>query len=251
VTGGRAAGPPASAPSGQPVNESASGSRGRGEAGAVEDPLKPADEAIERTIALVLSYAEKADGRRSPTAIADWFAGLRTSVEGVNAAVPFGRASPSVACLLRLVLDFRGFEQQLAESDPYRGSLVTLLGSIRTEMRAGPTEDPAVALAQVLDAFKYSTTARLAALLGVRPEKVRRWRRGQASHVEIARVLAVAEVVDEMTYNASAPRLLQMLWFFARQEQLGGRRPVEMLDQDAARARPKLVAAIRRKALTW
>jgi hypothetical protein len=251
VTGGRVAGPTASAPAGQPAKESAGGPRERGEAEAVEDPLGLADVAIERTTALVLGYAEMAEGGRSPSAIADWFDELRTSVEGVNAAVPFGRASPSVASLLRLVLDFRGYERQLAESDPYRASLVALLGAIRTEMRAGPTEDPGVALGQVLDAFEHCTTARLAALLGVRPEKVRRWRRGQASHVEIARILAVAEVVEEMTYNASAPRLFQMLWFFARQEQLGGRRPVEMLDQDAARARPELVAAVRRKALAW
>ncbi|MSW49595.1 MAG: hypothetical protein F2817_01730 [Actinobacteria bacterium] len=181
---------------------------------------------------------------------ARWQADVQDAVHEVSRTAPYGRTTRPVIELFHVAVGvpFRmeagPAGERVVDLGGYREALRDSLLHVNERMSAGPTTDLSEALRIVLDAFPHRDARELGELLGVRPPAVRRLRQGLRSRVTEERVLAIAELVEELTF-ADRPRYTQWHWFWSQNADLDGRRPIDLLEENPAGARQQLVSAAR------
>ncbi|HMJ03780.1 MAG TPA: hypothetical protein VK506_12615 [Conexibacter sp.] len=106
-------------------------------------------------------------------------------------------------------------------------------------------DDPVFAAKLVIEEFRHIETREVARLLGVTTKSVSNWRRGRVEQIKRnpARISLIGQLVYELR-RGTTPRGV-LLWFDRSREQLRGRTPRELLDEDVADAAPVLVSLAR------
>jgi hypothetical protein len=123
--------------------------------------------------------------------------------------------------------------------DEVVGSLTTMDNALIATHLDIPT-----ALQRILDEARYKPAPPVAALLRVHPAAVRRWRRGLRSRVNVNRLMTVAHIFTELNARRH-DRADRWDWFHGPHERLGGKRSLDLMDNDLAMAKVWLLPLAR------
>lgn len=207
----------------------------------------PAAPGLDSTLAATLTEAEAltlraAEGRRAAEKLAGT---IRTVSRLVSAEDPgLGLEFSELAHELRDEL-----MQDAARDDPtweIRALLVRyndLVQAFRRSRESRRIEDPRGAAQEALSRLGGADAAATSQILGIDPRTLRNWRRqlpGRFKDPE--RLLTVAAVLVEL---ASPGPEARVRWFMRPREALSGKRPLDLVEGDAAAARDPLIALAR------
>jgi hypothetical protein len=104
-------------------------------------------------------------------------------------------------------------------------------------------DDPRLAAEAVFEVLRGVAVGDLGRLLGVSTKTVNTWRAGGPVSRNAERVVLLAQLLTYLRASMSPAGLV--MWFDAPREQLGGRAPLELLENHAGIAREQLVPLAR------
>jgi transcriptional regulator with XRE-family HTH domain len=179
-----------------------------------------------------------------------WYRGVEDAVLDLANAMPEGVDDYDVRKLLEFMLELR----RRLENDPLgedrRGEVelttmqtADVVGRIRRRLLHQRLDDPKIAVQFILRTLAGVPAAEVASLLGVSTKTVTAWRHGNAVRQNARRVILVAQVLVHLR-GFMTPRGMSM-WFDAERDQLDGRSPLKLLEEDEAAAYPALIALAR------
>jgi len=207
----------------------------------VEDLVTPPASEDQRGLATKTSRAE----RRST-----WYRGVEDAVLDLSNAMPEGVEDYDIRKLLESVVELRRLLEQDPEAqDPAgRVELVTMRAAdivrrIRHRLLQQQLDDPRIAVDYTFRTLPGIPASELAALLGVSTKTVTAWRQGGAVRQKPRRAVLIAQVLAHLR-SSMTPRGV-LMWFDAERDQIDGRTPLELLDQDEATAYSALIGLAR------
>jgi len=179
-----------------------------------------------------------------------WYREVEKCVIDLSKAMPEGAEDYDVRKLFELLFELRN----AIESDPEGTDATGKVELAKIEMGDvahrvgrrllhGQLDDPRAAADYVLETLKGVGVEEVARLLGVSTKTINAWRAGRPVARNVRRVVTVAQLLAYLRASMT-PRGLVM-WFDATREQLGGRTPLQMLDEDEASAREALIELAR------
>jgi hypothetical protein len=170
-----------------------------------------------------------------------WHRQVENAVLDLSNSMPEGVEDYDVRKLFELVVELR----HLLDRDP---DVLDADGSIElTTMRVADIarrlhrrlvreqmDDPQIAVKVVLDGLARVPVSDVARLVGVSTKTIRAWQRGSPVRQNAARVVLIAQLLSYLRSSMSAVGII--MWFDAERDQLGGRTPLQLLEQDEASA---------------
>lgn len=201
-----------------------------------------------------LGAGPAASGAAAPdTTLADLRAGWYQRVEGavldLSNALPEGTEDYDARKLFEFLIALR---RAIAADDgsDARGEaeLATMrMGDvarrIARRLEHNELDDPRAAAASIFQTLAGVGVGDLSRLLGVSTKTVNAWKAGRPVTRNAERVVVLAQLLTHL--RASMTPVGLVMWFDAPRHQLGGRTPLELLDENEAAARETLVSLAR------
>jgi transcriptional regulator with XRE-family HTH domain len=211
----------------------------REKAAQIEGLVTPPD-SVEQPVADLGQLASPGERRRA------WHRRVGDAVLNLSVAMPEGLKDYDVRKLLEYVVVL----DQLLDADPAARDedreieLATMRAAdvarrLRRRLVHEQLDDPQIAAKLVLSALDGIPVSDVAELLGVSTKTVRAWERGAVVHHNANRVVLVARLLSYLRSSMTARGVV--MWFEAERDQLQGRTPRELIDEDVANAYPLLL----------
>jgi DNA-binding transcriptional regulator YiaG len=104
-------------------------------------------------------------------------------------------------------------------------------------------DDPQLAAELIFSALTQLPVSEMARLLGVSTKTVRSWQHGSPVRQNGDRVVLIAQILTYIRSSLSAVGV--KMWFEAERDELGGSTPLQLLDEDPAKAYETLISIAR------
>ncbi|HEX9713103.1 MAG TPA: hypothetical protein VGB52_11225 [Actinomycetota bacterium] len=217
----------------------------------VEDVRRALNKVAEAPAAYRARTRAGATGKRAADPRLEAYRGAREVIRRF-ANAPEWRDHPLVLDLLDRTFELEvAIEQDPSGRDPdwklreIRDQIVDIVAALQRQAGQREMDDASGAVAFLLEHLRTLRQADLGALVGVDPRTVRGWkaRRPSAVRKQPERVVLVARLVDELRRSRTPLGIMQ--WFTRARPQLEGRTPLELLEQDVARATDALIPLAR------
>ncbi len=208
----------------------------------VEDLVTPPRSVEER---------DHADDRRSRAERrAAWFARVEDAVLDLSNTMPEGTEDYDVRKLLGFAVDLR----RAVEADPdVRDAsgevevatmrMADVVVRVRRRLLHERLDNPQAAVSFVLTTLSGVGVSEVAALLGVSTKTIGAWRQGSRVRQNVRRVVLIAQVLSYLQASMTARGIV--MWFDAARDQLAGRTPLELIEEDEASAHATLIRLAR------
>jgi DNA-binding transcriptional regulator YiaG len=201
-------------------------------------------EQIEDLVTPPESIEEAAKDRESQTSFERrlaWHRRVADAVLDLSNSMPAGLEDYDVRKLLELVVQLR----VLLDADPNASDSdgAIELATMRTADVArrlhrrlvhDQLDDPQVAVRMVLDGLAQLQVSEIARLMGVSTKTIRAWQQRNPVRQNVKRVVLVAQLLSYLRSSMSAMGV--MMWFEAERDQLNGRTPLQLLEDDVTSA---------------
>lgn len=211
------------------------------------EELRSKAEQIEDLVALSGSPASQED-RGTPIVERRlaWHSNVVDAVLDLSNSMPEGIEDYDVRKLLELVVELR----QLLDADPdgcdSDGEIelaimrtADIARRLHRRLVHEQLDDPQLAVKLVLDGLAQLPVSEVARLLGVSTKTVRSWQQGKPVRQNTTRVVLIAQI---MTYIRSSLSAVGVeMWFDAERDQLGGKTPLQLIEEDPAKAYEPLI----------
>jgi DNA-binding transcriptional regulator YiaG len=206
-------------------------------AGQVEDLVTPSRSSDEQKEA----RATRAERRLA------WYQSVEDAVLDLSNAMPENLEDYDVRKLFEIVVELRRLVEANPDERDTTGEIelasmkaADIVKRIQRRLRHQRLDDPQTAAASIFKALDGIGASELATLLGVSTKTVGAWRHGAPVARNSRRIVIVAQLLDYLQ-SSMTPRGL-MMWFDAERDQLGGRTPLDVLDENEAAAHPVLLS---------
>lgn len=175
-----------------------------------------------------------------------WHSSVVDAVLDLSNSMPEGIEDYDVRKLLELVVELR----RLLDADPdgcdADGEIeLTIMRTADIARRLHrrlvheQLDDPQLAVKLILDGLAQLPVSEIARLLGVSTKTVRSWQQGKPVHQNTTRVVLIAQI---MTYIRSSLSAVGVeMWFDAERDQLSGKAPLQLIEEDPAKAYEPLI----------
>lgn len=180
----------------------------------------------------------------------DWYRRLEDAVLDLSNELPAGADDHDARKLFEFLIELRrAITADTTAADPAGDvELATLriadvASRLERRLLHNELDVPETAARFVFETLADVGAGDLARLLGVSTRTIGAWRHGGPVRSGAGRVVLVAQLISYLR-GAMTPRGVVM-WFDAPADQLAGRAPLTLLDQDEAAARPVLTGFVR------
>lgn len=168
-----------------------------------------------------------------------WHRQVTDAVLDLSNSMPEGVEDYDVRKLLELVVAIR----RLLDADPKGGDvdgeielatmqMADVARRLHRRLVHEQLDDPRIAIKLILDGLAQVPVSDVARLLGVSTRTVRAWQHGNAVRQNADRVVLIAQLLTYLRSSMTARGV--MMWFEAERSQLGGRAPLQLLDEGTA-----------------
>lgn len=179
-----------------------------------------------------------------------WYQRLEDAVLDLSNALPEGTEDYDARKLLEFLIEVRRAISADADAIDADGEveLATLRMRdvalrIRRRLEHDSLDDPRAAARFVFTTLAGAGVGDLSRLLGVSTKTVNTWKLGGPVTRNAGRVVVLAQLLTYLRSSMTPVGLV--MWFDAPRHQLGGRTPLELLDEDEASAREALLSLAR------
>ena len=180
----------------------------------------------------------------------EWYLGLEDSVRDLVESLPAGVEDYEARQLLVFLTSLRRTVEADGTASDADGTVqlaVARVGDIARRMARrlehSALEDADEAAGYVFEQLGSVGVSDLARLLGVSTKTVGAWRSGKPVRQKAERVKLVAQLVSYLHYSMTATGLV--MWFENGADLLGGRSPLQLMDESVSGAWEPLVAYAR------
>ena len=179
-----------------------------------------------------------------------WYQGVENAVLDLSEALPEGTEDYDARKLFEFLIELR----QAITADPgvsdAQGNVALgamkmrdVVGRIGRRLEHDTLDDPQAAARAILATLPNVGVGDLARLLGASTKTVNTWKAGGVVSRKTGRVVLLAQLLTYL--RSSMTPVGVVMWFDAPRPQLGGRTPLELLDENEALAREALVPLAR------
>lgn len=174
-----------------------------------------------------------------------WYQGLEDAVLDLSNSLPEGTEDYDARKLFEFLIELRRAITADPEATDERGDveLATIrmrdvVHRIGRRLEHNSLDDPQAAARSIFTTLSTIGVGDLARLLGVSTKTVNTWKAGGPVTRKAERVVVLAQLLTYL--RASMTPMGLVMWFDAPRHQLGGRTPLELLDDNEALARETL-----------
>lgn len=219
----------------------------RHKAEQVEELVSPQQQTISEQSSGAISKAERT---KRP---ADWFSMVENAVLDLANSLPEGTEDYDARKLFEFLFELRRaveddptFEDRLGEVELAKMRMLDVVHRIGRRLQQSQLGDPQVAVDYISKTLQGISAGQIAELLGVSTKTVSSWASGRSTARNARNANRLVIVAQLLFYlRASMTPLGLVMWFSANRDQLGGRTPLELLDEDEASAYEPLVTLAR------
>jgi hypothetical protein len=179
-----------------------------------------------------------------------WYQGLEDAVLDLSNSLPEGTEDYDARKLFEFLIELRRAIAADVEATDERGDveLATMkmrdvVHRIARRLEHAILDDPQAAARSVFTTLGNIGVGDLARLLGVSTKTVNTWKGGGPVTRKAERVVVLAQLLTYLRSSMTPVGLV--MWFDAPRQQLGGRTPLELLNENEAAARETLVSLAR------
>lgn len=179
-----------------------------------------------------------------------WYQGLEDAVLDLSNSLPEGTEDYDARKLFEFLIELRRAITADPEASDARGEveLATIkmrdvVHRIGRRLEHNVLDDPQAAARSVFTTLTTIGVGDLSRLLGVSTKTVNAWKAGGPVTRKADRVVVLAQLLTYLRSSMTPTGLV--MWFDAPRHQLGGRTPLQLLDENEAAARETLVALAR------
>lgn len=179
-----------------------------------------------------------------------WFHALEDAIVELSDALPEGTEDYDARKLFEFLVALRRAIAADGDGADAAGEvalgtamLADVVGRIARRLEHDELDDPRRAARAIFTTLRGVGVGDLARLLGVSTKTVNAWRAGGPVTRNATRVVVLAQLLTYL--RASMTPVGLVLWFDAPRDQLGGRTPLALLDENEALAREALVRLAR------
>lgn len=179
-----------------------------------------------------------------------WYHGLEDAILDLSNSLPEGTEDYDARKLFEFLIELRRAIAADAAATDERGDveLATLkmrdvAHRIGRRLEHNALDDPQAAARAIFATLGNVGVGDLARLLGVSTKTVNTWKAGGPVSRRAERVVVLAQLLTHLRASMTPTGLV--MWFDAPRHQLGGRTPLELLNDDEAVARETLMSLAR------
>jgi hypothetical protein len=179
-----------------------------------------------------------------------WYQGLEDAILDLSSSLPEGTEDYDARKLFEFLIELRRAITADPEAGDARGEveLATIkmrdvVHRIRRRLEHDALDDPNSAARSIFQTLSTIGVGDLSRLLGVSTKTVNTWKGGGPVTRKATRVVVLGQLLTYLRSSMTPMGLV--MWFDAPRHQLGGRTPLELLDDDDAAAWEPLVALAR------
>jgi hypothetical protein len=179
-----------------------------------------------------------------------WYQGLEDAVLDLSNSLPEGTEDYDARKLFEFLIELRRAITADPKASDARGEveLATIkmrdvVHRIGRRLEHNILDDPQSAARSVFTILSSVGVGDLSRLLGVSTKTINTWKAGGPVTRKADRVVVLAQLLTYLRSSMTPTGLV--MWFDAPRHQLGGRTPLELLDENEAAARETLVALAR------
>lgn len=179
-----------------------------------------------------------------------WYQGLEDAVLDLSNALPEGTEDYDARKLFEFLIELRRAITADVEATDERGDVELATMKMRDvvhrlarRLEHTILDDPQAAARSVFTTLANIGVGDLARLLGVSTKTVNTWKAGGPVTRKAERVVVLAQLLTYLRSSMTPVGLV--MWFDAPRHQLGGRTPLELLNENEAAAREMLVSLAR------
>lgn len=179
-----------------------------------------------------------------------WYQGLEDAVLDLSNALPEGTEDYDARKLFEFLIELRRAITADVEATDERGDVELATMKMRDvvhrlarRLEHTILDDPQAAARSVFTTLANIGVGDLARLLGVSTKTVNTWKAGGPVTRKAERVVVLAQLLTYLRSSMTPVGLV--MWFDAPRHQLGGRTPLELLNENEAAARETLVSLAR------
>ncbi|WP_259315192.1 hypothetical protein [Capillimicrobium parvum] len=179
-----------------------------------------------------------------------WYQGLEDAVLDLSNSLPEGTEDYDARKLFEFLIELRRAITADPEASDERGEveLATIkmrdvVHRIGRRLEHNILDDPQSAARSVFTTLRSVGVGDLSRLLGVSTKTINTWKAGGPVTRKADRVVVLAQLLTYLRSSMTPTGLV--MWFDAPRHQLGGRTPLQLLDENEAAARETLVALAR------
>lgn len=180
----------------------------------------------------------------------EWYGKVEDAVLDLSSVLPQGTEDYDARKLFEFLVELRraiAADEEGADAagevELARMRMGDVVHRIARRLEHDELDDPRVAADSIFAVLRGVPVSDVARLLGVSTKTVGAWRAGKPVTRNAFRVVVLAQLLTYL--RASLTPVGLVMWFDAPRDQLGGRTPLEVLDDGAAGAREELVALAR------
>jgi hypothetical protein len=179
-----------------------------------------------------------------------WYQRLEDAVLDLSNSLPEGTEDYDARKLFEFLIELRRAITADTEATDERGNveLATMkmrdvLNRIGRRLEHNILDDPQAAAQSIFTTLSNIGVGDLARLLGVSTKTINTWKAGGPVIRKTERVVVLAQLLTHL--RASMTPVGLVMWFDAPRHQLGGRTPLELLNENQAAARETLMSLAR------
>jgi DNA-binding transcriptional regulator YiaG len=179
-----------------------------------------------------------------------WYQRLEDAMLDLSNSLPEGTSDYDARKLFEFLIALRRAITADSKATDERGKveLATMkmrdaVSRIGRELEHNILEDPQAAAKSVFTTLRNSGVSELARLLGVSTKTIKTWEAGGPVTRKTKRVVIVAQLLTDLRYSMTSVGLI--MWFDAPRRQLGGRTPLDLLNENESSAQEMLISLAR------
>jgi hypothetical protein len=173
----------------------------------------------------------------------EWYGGVEDAVLDLSAALPQGAEDYDARKLFEFLIELRQAIEARGDVELAAVRMRDVVARISRRLEHDALDDPDAAAHAVFATLAGASAGDLSRLLCVSTKTVGTWKAGGPVTRNASRVVLIAQLLTYLRASMTPKGLV--MWFDAPRAQLGGRTPLQRLDDDEAAAGHELVSLAR------